>query len=808
MSLAHVLPPTLPASAPSPEGAHLGALVARFGGVERPLPLRAVRVRATVMGPVAQVDWVQRFANPFDEPLEAVHIFPLPPGGAVAAAWLRAGDVEVRFDCAPRAEAEATFAAAREAGHRAALLTQERADVHTLEVTRLPPRTEAEVHIRVEMPLDIQDGDVVLRLPMVVAPRYTPGAPIGHDGSGVSPDTEIVPDASRLSPPVRVAGGTPLDLEVRVCGPVRRVRVGQHTAVLELDDGGVRVAPSGATLDRDFLLHFRPGSDGAAPARAWSDGRHTLVLVDGDAPAPVVARDVVFLVDISGSMDGEKIVAARAAVRGALRGLSAQDRFRIIAFDDRVEPMSNDFLPLDDHTLTAADRWVGRLAARGGTELAPALAAALQGPTPPGRLRTVLLVTDGQSNDEAQLLQVAAHQRRGARVFPLGIDTAVNAALLEQVARVGGGVATFCTPADDIDAVVAGVESRFGAPLACSLAVEVSYAGAVPDFVPAGPPPAWFRGRPAVLLLEGARPTVAVVGSGGPVPLRWELPCAPAPFPLAALFARARVQHLEDRLLTHPIEGAGIAAEGARVALAAGIASRWTALVAVDNGVSSTGAQRRVVQPVERPHLWPASPAVLAGAAAPSLFASAAPSRSRAGGGAPPPPAAAPAGPPRAMSKSAPAPAPSRGFGESMKRLRAMVFRDDDSDGLMSSARGEPEAEAAAPLADAAAPAPAVDVGELVRGQRADGSFGGAAETAAVVLALAALGHTRSTGVRQRNVKKAVEWLDGAAPPWLPRLLALLDALESGEVPEDAAWEELFALIGPPAALSRRARGG
>ena len=143
-----------------------------------------------------------------------------------------------------------------------------------------------------------------------------------------------------------------------------------------------------------------------------------------------------------------------------------------------------------------------------------------------------------------------------------------------------------------------------------------------------------------------------------------------------------------------------------------------------------------------------------------------------------------------------------------MKRLRAMVFRDEDADGVTASARWEAEAEAPAVLADAAAPAPAVDAGELVRGQRADGSFGGAAETAAVVLALAALGHTRSTGVRQRNVQKAVVWLEGAAPPWLPRLQALLEALEAGLRPDESAWEELFILIGPPAALSRRARGG
>ncbi len=786
-AVVRVLAESLPAAPPA-EG-HLGALLARVRGIETPLPLHSVRVRATVLGPVAQVEWVQVFVNPYGEPLEAVHIFPLPPGGAVVQAWLRAGDGEVRFECAPREDAEARFVAAREAGHRAALLTQERGDVHTIEVTRLPPHSEAEVHLRVEFPLDIQDGDVVLRLPLGVAPRYTPGVPIGHAGPGVSPDTTVVPDASRLTPPVRLAGGTPLDLEVRLCGPVRRLRVAQHCAVIDMDDGGLRVAPTGATLDRDFVLHFRPGGEAAAPVRAWSDGRFTLVLVDGDAPAVPVSRDVVFLIDISGSMEGRKIAAARLAVRGALRGLSATDRFRILAFDDRVEAMSADFLSLDDASLAQADAWVARLQARGGTELAPALAAGLAGATPAGRLRTVLLVTDGQSNDEQQLLQVVAHQRRGARVFPLGIDTAVNVALLEQVARVGGGAATFCTPSDDIDAVVAGVESRFGAPLAASVAVAVRYEGAVPDFTPAGPAPAWFRGRPALLLLEGARPSVVV--EGAPAALRWEVPCAPAPLPLGPLVARARLQHLEDRLLTHPMEAAGIAVEGRRVALGAGLASRWTALVAVDHSLRVEGPQRRIVQPVERPSGWGEGSAVggRGGAAKPASLASSVLDR--------------------VVMAALPSPI---GFAAGVTRLKSMAL-GEDALGLPSAAalaRVPPPdlagaVDGAGPVAGAAG---GVDVGALVRVQRADGSFGDAQATAAHVLALAALGHTRQTGVRQRNVQKAVAWLESAAPEWLSQLLHLLDALEAGASPAEAAWEALFVRLGAAADLPRRARRG
>jgi Ca-activated chloride channel family protein len=134
------------------------------------------------------------------------------------------------------------------------------------------------------------------------------------------------------------------------------------------------------------------------------------------------------------------MVAAKAALTAALHGLMPGDRFRLVAFDDRLEVFRAEFVDYTDATLSAADAWIAALEARGGTEMLPAIQNALAGATPAGRMRTVLFITDGQAGDEQSLVAAVAHRRGGARFFTLGIDTAVNEALLTRLARVGGGM--------------------------------------------------------------------------------------------------------------------------------------------------------------------------------------------------------------------------------------------------------------------------------------------------------------------------------------------------------------------------------
>ena len=787
----------------APDSRGLGGLVALVSGQERPLPLRSVKVRAHVVGDCCRVEIDQRYANPYDVPLEAVHMLPLPEDGAVVEMELRAGDIVVRADCRERGAAEATFDAARAAGHRAALLTAERADIHTLRVTNLPAGAEIAVRIVVVERLETIDGHTRWRFPTTIAPRYLAGNPTGHSGPGTLPDTDQAPDASRLSPPILLGGGAKLDLELRIVGTVRSVESSLHVARVSLDDGGVRIAPKGgATVDRDFIATWTTAAADRTDARAFTDGAHTLLVVAPPAsvlPAPL-PRDAVFVIDISGSMEGTKIDAARRALIGALHGLLPNDRFRIVAFDDQIEEFRKGFTPYENRTLEAADAWVARLQPRGGTEMLPAITTSLEGETPAGRVRTVLFITDGQAHNEQALVAAVANRRGAGRFFTLGIDTAVNGALLGRLARVGGGTCELCTPSDDIEALVSRIEARFGMPLA-----EVKVEGGEI----AGPADrALFAGRPVTALLRGTGP-VRVEGRTATGTFTHTLTPTPITFPLGALWARERVAELEDRLTLRPFEEEALRGEILRVALAHHIASRFTAFVAVETtSAADPGTRVEVVQPAALPAEWSSAFGGGGGPAGGQVVMSA--SRAMAPRAQTLPPDLAyydeaddegqmlpSAPPPLAKSASPLRRALGKMHGAVVGALATPSGRDAPPEREREALASQPR-PSAAPAADLArrraaparveaestAPAPAADPGaELARTQSADGSYGGSvARTAAALLALVVLGNTRHAGLRKRAVLKAATWLGKhAADPNASVALAALARVERGD---------------------------
>lgn len=751
-----------PSMCPAPDDRGLGGLLALVHGREVAFPLTEVRVRTSIVGSVARTVVEQRFANANKQPIEAIHIFPLPPHGALIEVELRCGELTVRADCRERDEAERTFAQARRDGHRAALVTQERADVHTLRVTNLPPGEEVVVRMVIVEALQAEDGAFRLRFPATIAPRYMPGNATGHDGPGTEADTDRVPDASRISPPLRLAGGTRLDLEVSFASAPSRLQSSLHALRVDLD-GGVRVAPAAnATCDRDFVLSFGyAGVEGGAAA--WTDGETTMLVVEPPMmAAKVLPRDAVFVVDISGSMGGEKMEAAKRALRTALRGLVPGDRFLLLAFDDRVERHAPAFVAFEERSLKAAEAWVERLRARGGTEMLQPIQVALEGDRPEGRLRTVLFVTDGEAGNDAELAAAVANRTKGARFFTLGIDTAVNGALLEQLARVGGGACSLCTPSDDIEAVVARIEARFGSPVADGLRAEGEEARPEPRTL--------FAGMPATILLRGAPSEVKAkaLGAGGPV--AWSVAPQRTTTPLGALWGRERVAWLEDRLTLRPFEAEALRPEIVRVALQYSLASRFTAFVAVERSRKVDGTPIEVVQPVSLPAGWDRD-AFMGAPAGGMPVPCAAPMTSRGRA---------------AMADEDDAPAVLCEMAAPPSRARPSLARAF-ADRFLPAAPPPPPASAPAfqgHRAESAKKEKAVpDIAAvLAQSQDADGSWGGdPLRTAAALLALVRLGHTRVAGLRKRAVQKAASWLaNHTALPAVAAVLAVLEMVEAG----------------------------
>jgi Ca-activated chloride channel family protein len=708
------------------------------------LPLEAVDVAADLAGLLARVVVTQTFSNPCPEPLEATYVFPLPDRAAVTEFRMEVAGRVVEGVLQERGEARAAYDRALEQGRRASIAEEERPGVFTMRVGNLMPGERASVRLAMAGPLPYADGEATFRFPLVVAPRYVPGVPLPGDqaGDGTALDTDAVPDASRITPPVLLPGfPNPIRLSISArvdpAGlPLTALRSSLHTVVEEVRDGvrTVRVQP-GERADRDFVLRLALGdgavgtSLAAVPDEQGEEGTFALTLVPPVTTPADRPRDVVFVLDRSGSMAGWKMVAARRAMARMVDTLTDRDRFAVLAFDNVVDsPDGTGLRAATDHHRFRAVEFLAHVEARGGTEMAGALQQALdlltaeqtdpgaphhperadQGdpllpdqeagrvrggasgppdrtgrPGPPpaatagdagragsppaasaeraGRHRMFVLVTDGQVANEDQLLRLVAERIGEARVFTVGIDTAVNAGFLRRLAGLGGGGCELVESEDRLDAVMGRIHRRIGTPVLTELRVEPHGLDLDPGSLAPARLPDLFAGTPVVI---GGRWRGR--GDGGVVvhgrersgrPWRAEVRAGQGGSrALAPVWARARLRDLEDAWVAGRRPGRDLERQMVETSLRFGVLCRFTAFVAVDSVVVNEGGRvRRVIQPVDAPQGWdmfagdasgavPATAAMMAGPAGrPGMLATAAAAEMAPGAGRRLRPALAPA---------------------------------------------------------------------------------------------------------------------------------------------------------------------
>ncbi|KAF0246665.1 MAG: hypothetical protein FD180_484 [Planctomycetota bacterium] len=592
------------------------------------LPLAAVGMKARVSDRVARVTVTQTFQNPFTDALEAVYIFPLSGGSAVSDFEMRVGKRVIKGAVKERQEARATYAKATQEGKRAALMEQERDDVFTVSCGNIPPGETVTVVIETAERLPFfDDGMTELRLPVVVAPRYIAGTPVDGEptGDGVESDTDTVPDASRITPPRLVEGFDPkvslhIEVELLTAGEeLRDVACTQHAVrtSLGMEKVAIRLSSEQEPLDRDFVLRWRIASASLrTTCLGWKDDKGRRFAMLSVVPPKRdgflgLARDVVFVLDHSGSMEGIKMASAARSCSMLLQTLGPRDRFAIAAFDDSTSWMDRQFTWADDAGLARGDAFLRTVSADGGTELAPALGEALDAVLKrretSGRSPVVVILTDGEVGDESGILRILQKKLGDARAFTVGIDTAVNSGFLKRLAALGGGTSSFVTPGGDLEDALRSVGREIGQPLVTDLSIAgngLDAASLAPSRIPD-----LFAGRAsAAHFLPTSATTVRVSGrfSDGrafdqTVPIH-EID-QPA---LASLWARARVADLEDQFRLHPELQADLKTQIVRIACEHTLLTRFTAFVAVDHAeiVNAAGSSRHVVQPVEMPAKW------------------------------------------------------------------------------------------------------------------------------------------------------------------------------------------------------------
>jgi Ca-activated chloride channel homolog len=604
-------------------------IVGKDGKIQGTCPLKHTDVRAGISGFLARVTVTQTFANAAKENIEAIYTFPLPQDAAVDDMTIQIGDRTVRGLIKRREEARAIYEHAKNTGHVAALLDQERPNIFTQSVANILPGEQVTVTISYVETLRYEAGSYEFVFPMVVGPRYIPGQPTGYQGSGWAPDTNRVPDASRITPWVAAKGtraGHDISLEIALDAGVPIQELHSKTHEINVD----RKGPSRATVclrdeatipNKDFILKYDVAGVQVVDAilstpalgRSKPAGGYFTMILQPPARLPqsdIQPKELVFVLDTSGSMWGFPLEKAKQVISRALDGLYPGDTFNLITFSGDTHIVFPQPVYPTAENIREAKAVLATRTGGGGTEMMKAIRAALAPSDKQDHVRVVCFLTDGYVGNDMEIVgEVQKHPN--ARVFSFGIGTAVNRFLLDKMAEAGRGAVEYVTLADKADEAADRFYERVRSPLLTDLYVDW---GGLPvtDVYPQRLPDL-FSGQPLIITGRYTKPasgTVHLKGTRAGGPFSRDIPVtfssSMPPFDaLAGYWARRRIDDLMSQDWLGMQRGSmkpELKEQITQLGLDYRLMTQFTSFVAVEDKIVTKNGQPECVQvPVEMP---------------------------------------------------------------------------------------------------------------------------------------------------------------------------------------------------------------
>ena len=571
-----------------------------------PAPVLKTDVQIAVTGIVARTTVKQEFTNPSHKKghwLEGVYVFPLPETAAVDHLRMHVGERIIEGLIKERSQAAKIYEQAKNEGRRASLVEQERPNIFTTSVANIGPGEHITVEIEYQETIRYDSGKFQLRFPMAVGQRYIAGTPVIIEqqppkGTGTMLDTDRVPDASRITPPVQpLARGAvnPLSLSLTLTPgfPLSKVESPYHPIVVIPDsDGGYHISlkEDAVPADRDFELIWSPAPRTEPLATLFTEQKNgeTYALLMLAPPTQhedtlaSIPRDLTFIIDTSGSMAGPSIEQAKSSLAAALTRLTARDRFNIIQFNNTVRSLFPSLEPVTTANMRKAIRYTEQLSADGGTEIVSALRQALKSPGDKSRIQQMVLLTDGQVGNEEELFELL-HLRLGTRrLFTIGIGSAPNSHLMRKTAALGRGTFTYIGNVTQVKDKLDILFKKLERPVINDITFDSSWSG-----IEQYPPQIadLYEGEPIMIALRaGSLPPQATLrGSAANQP--WSLPvsfkAAASRGGISVFWAREKISALMDETYQGAAEEA-IRKAVLDVALNHHLVSKYTSLVAVD----------------------------------------------------------------------------------------------------------------------------------------------------------------------------------------------------------------------------------
>jgi Ca-activated chloride channel homolog len=595
------------------------------------VPLRHTTVKTEISGFVARTEVTQEFENVLSNPVEAIYVFPLPHDGAVDGMMMKVGDREIQAVIKERDEARKIYDAARKAGHTAALLDQERPNVFTQSVANIPPNSKVEVTLYVLELLKYEGGTYEFSFPTVVGPRYIPGTATKPPDRGTMADTNQVPDASQISPPVagvhtsdeHAGHDISFSVTLKAGVPIGDVESTSHKILADRtgpDSFHVKLADDAVLPNKDFILKYKVagvGIDDAVLEHSDSNGGYfTLILQPPEQVSDEVAvpRQLIFVLDTSGSMWGFPLEMAKKTIASALDHLRKDETFNLITFSGATRVLFPEPVPATPENIAAAKQVLAGAYGSGGTEMMGAIRTALGDDAGAGKpmdgdpVRVVCFMTDGYvGNDAAIIAEVKKHP--DARVFSFGIGTSVNRFLLTKMAEEGHGDVEFVTDPKEAEPAADRFYDRVHTPVLANISIDWGglpvtdvYPREVRDLFSAKPIilTGRFTGHPSGKIVVKGTQGMGEFSRAIPVDFS-------QPDPNNAALEKIWARHKVEDLMSQDWQGiqygnSSHKAEIIQVGLKHSLATQYTSFVAVETRtVVQDGKPVRIEVPVELP---------------------------------------------------------------------------------------------------------------------------------------------------------------------------------------------------------------
>jgi len=567
---------------------------------QQPFTLTNTDVKGKISGNISRVEVTQTFQNPYDKPLEAIYVFPLPDQAAVDDMEIRIGDRVIKGQIKKREEAKEIYERARQEGRTAGLLEQERDNIFTQSLANIKPGEQIKVTIRYTESLKFEKGDYEFVFPMVVGPRYIPGQAIDPEGN-----TNKVPDASRITPPVlrpemRSGNDISVSLQIDAGVPIRNLYSTSHR--LDVKNNGEKVELKLANGDnipnKDLIVRYKVSGDRTAPTvltTTTDQGAHFatyLIPAIAYQSNQIVPKDVVFLMDTSGSQSGDPLLKSQELMRRFINGLNPNDTFTIIDFASTTRQLSSYPLPNTAANRRKALDYINKLDANGGTELMNGINAVMQFPAASdGRIRSVVLITDGYiGNDNEVIAAVQKNLKSGNRLYSFGVGSSVNRYLLDRIAEVGRGTSRVVRQDEPTQEVTEKFFRQINNPVLTNIQVKWEGEGSAPDIYPSNAPDL-FAEQPLVLFgkkgdrINGKLKITGIAAGDEPYEQTLDVNFngENSNLGIAQLWGRARIKNLMNQMFGGEVKSLVDAVT--QTALNYRLLSQYTAFVAVSEEV-------------------------------------------------------------------------------------------------------------------------------------------------------------------------------------------------------------------------------